>query len=231
MTQEGATPSARAVALDVERLWMCLEADGAAIVPLDVAYAICAMTTVGVQKIFTAKQRSYDKPSGMLGDVRLSRELHVMEDWKHDLVNALVAEDDIPFSVVAPYRQEHPMFARVEPFVMSSSSKAGTLDMLLNAGVMHDEIAAQAWARQRPVFGSSANTSLTGSKYRYLDIDAAVRDAADIYFDYGTSRYENTEGRSSTIVDFRTFAVVRQGVKYDEVEAAFARRGVTLRMV
>jgi tRNA A37 threonylcarbamoyladenosine synthetase subunit TsaC/SUA5/YrdC len=228
MTQARTTPSARVVALNVERLWACLEADGAAIVPLDVAYAICAMTAIGIQKIFAAKQRSYDKPSGMLGDMRLSSELHVMEDWKHDLVDALVDEDNIPFSVVAPYREEHPIFARVEPFVMNSSSKAGTLDMLLNAGVMHDEIAAQSWARQRPVFGSSANTSLSGSKYRYLDIDAAVRDAADIYFDYGTSRYENAEGRSSTIIDFRTFAVIRQGTNYDVVESAFARRGVTL---
>jgi tRNA A37 threonylcarbamoyladenosine synthetase subunit TsaC/SUA5/YrdC len=230
MTQAHTTPSARSVAIDVERLWACLEANGAAIVPLDVAYAMCAMTTVGVQKIFTAKQRSYDKPSGMLGDVRLSRELHIMDDWKHDLVDALVAKDGIPFSVVAPYREEHPMFARVEPFVMKSSSMAGTLDMLLNAGVMHDEIASQAWARQAPVFGSSVNTSLSGSNYRYEDIDEAVREAADIYFDYGTSRYENDEGHSSTIIDFRRFTVVRKGVIYDQVESAFARRGVRLEL-
>ena len=218
-------PSPRGVALDVERLWTCLEAGGAGIVPLDVAYAICATTPAGVEKIFAAKQRSYDKPSGMLGDTRLSREIHIMEDWKHDLVDALVSEDNVPFSVVAPFRETHPLF---DPFVMQSSSKSDTLDMLLNAGVMHDEIAAQAWARQCPVFGSSANTSLTGSKFRYEDIDLAVRDAADIHFDYGQCRYANEDGRSSTIVDFRQFEVVRKGVIFDDVKAAFARRGDVL---
>ena len=111
---------------------------------------------------------------------------------------------------------------------MQSSSKEGTLDMLLNAGAMHDEIAAQAWSRQQPVFGSSANTSLTGSKYRFEDIDAEVREAADIYFDYGLCRYANDAGRSSTIVDFTTFAVVREGVIFDAVKAAFSRHGVEL---
>jgi len=32
-----------------------------------------------------------------------------------------------------------------------------TIDMLLNAGVLHDEIARRAWAAGQPVFGSSAN--------------------------------------------------------------------------
>lgn len=80
------------------------------------------------------------------------------------------------------------------------------------------------------MFGSSANTSLSGSKYRYEDTDEAVHEAADIYFDYGTSRYENDEGRSSTIIDFRTVTVVRKGVIYDPVESAFALRGVGLEL-
>ena len=62
MTAGATSPSARAVALDIERLWACLTDGGVGIVPLDVAYAICAMTADGVRRIFAAKQRPSFNP-------------------------------------------------------------------------------------------------------------------------------------------------------------------------
>lgn len=210
---------------DVSKLLDALEGGGVGIVPLDVAYAVNATKEAGIKRIFQAKRRSYDKPSGMFADARMSRAIHQLEDWKHDLVETIIREENIPFSVVAPFDHDHPFFAEVEPFVLESSTKAGTLDMLLNAGQFHDEIARQAWERRRPVFGSSANTSLKGSKYRYQDIEDEVREASVIGFDYGTSKYANDEGRSSTIIDFRDFAVIRVGVVFDRVAEAFRRHG------
>lgn len=216
---------------DVERLMDVLAEGGVALAPLDVAYAILAMRESGIRRIFTAKDRSYDKPSGMFASAEVSAELHIMEDEKHAMVRELVAEEGFPFSVVAPFRADHPLLATVDPFVLQSSTKVGTLDMLINAGQFHDEIARQVLERGRPVFGSSANLSLSGSKYRLQDIDAPVRAAADIEFDYGTSRYANAEGRSSTIIDFRDFSVVRVGVCFDRIERAFATRfGVKLQV-
>ncbi len=79
------------------------------------------------------------------------------------------------------------------------------------------------------MFGSSANLSLTGSKYRLADIDAPVREAADIALDYGLSKFANPEGRSSTIVDFTDFTVIRIGVEFDRLKDQFNRRyGVDL---
>lgn len=216
---------------DVSRLMAVLAEGGVALAPLDVAYAILAMRESGIRRIFAAKRRSYDKPSGMFGSAVLSAELHDMPADRHAMVAELVAEEDFPFSVVAPFHADHPLLQTVDPFVLASSSKAGTLDMLINAGQFHDEIARQVRETGRPVFGSSANLSLSGSKYRLRDIDAEVREAADIEFDYGTSRYANDAGRSSTIIDFRDFHVVRVGVCFDRVEAAFATRfAVTLKV-
>ena len=209
---------------DVERLLATLYDGGVGIVPLDVAYAILAATPEGIRSIFDAKQRSYEKPSGMFANVEMSAALHVMDADRHAMVATLVREVGLPFSVVAPFREDHPLLAGVDPFVLQSSSKAGTLDMLLNAGQFHDEIARQALAMGRPVFGSSANRSLSGSKYRLEDIEAPVRAAADISFDYGRSRYANAEGRSSTIIDFRDFTVIRVGVCFDRLRAAFLER-------
>ncbi|MDN2567834.1 Sua5/YciO/YrdC/YwlC family protein [Aquibium sp. A9E412] len=208
------------VAAVLERLWE----GGVAIVPLDVAYAIIGHRADAIRRIFAAKQRSYDKPSGLLADWRMSAEIHRLPDDRHAIVRTMVEEVGLPFSVVAPYDPGHRFFARVDPFVMANSSKAGTLDMLLNAGQFHDEIARQSWAAGRPVFGSSANTSLKGSKYRLDAIEPAVRAAADICADYGLSRHANDAGRSSTIIDFRDFSVIRVGVAFDRLKAAFRER-------
>jgi len=161
----------------------------------------------------------------MFANTLMCREIHQMDDWKYDLVDTLIAEEDIPFSVVAPFNRQHPFFEKVEPFVLESSTKKGTLDMLLNAGQFHNEIARQSWQRQRPVFGSSANTSLKGSKYRFDDIEEEVKQACSIGFDYGLSKYANDQGRSSTIIDFADFSVIRVGVVFERVTEAFKRHG------
>ena len=212
------------VTADVANLLDVLANGGVAIAPLDVAYAILAATPQGIRRIFDAKQRSYEKPSGMFGNYMMSAALHLLEDEKHAMVAEMVEQVGLPFSVVAPFREDHAFLANVDPFVLASSSKAGTLDMLLNAGPMHNEIARQAWARNMPVFGSSANLSLTGSKYRLAEIDGAVREAADVSFDYGLSQYANHQGRSSTIIDFRDFSVIRVGVQFEKLRQAFKDR-------
>lgn len=214
---------------DVARLLDAIATGQVAIAPLDVAYAVNACTEAGIRRIYAAKKRSYEKPGGLFANVAMSRAIHLMEDWKHDLAETIVSEEDIPFSIVAPFRARHRFFSRVEPFVMESSTREGTLDMLLNAGQFHNEIAHQSWERGMPVFGSSANMSLQGSKYRYQDIEAPVREAASVHFDYGLSKHANPEGHSSTIIDFRDFSVIRVGVVFGRVAAAFRKHGnVTL---
>jgi tRNA A37 threonylcarbamoyladenosine synthetase subunit TsaC/SUA5/YrdC len=206
-----------------------MQAGGVAILPLDVAYAVIGTTEQAIRTIFAAKGRSYEKPSGMFATWQMSRDIHVMEADHHAIAQVIVEEYDLPFSIVAPFRADHPLLRAVDPFVLANSSKAGTLDMLINAGDWHDAVARRATARGIAVFGSSANRSLTGSKYRLADIDPEVRAAAAIAIDGGTSRYANDEGKSSTIVDFRGFRLIRRGVCCDRLSAIFKDRfGITL---
>jgi tRNA A37 threonylcarbamoyladenosine synthetase subunit TsaC/SUA5/YrdC len=215
---------------DVARLFEALAAGGIGIVPLDVAYAVVATVPAGVRRIFETKRRSYDKPSGLFGNWQTSRDIHVMDERQHAMVRELVEDERIPFSVVAPFRADHPLLAAVDPFVMQNSSKGGTLDMLLNAGQFHDAIVEGSLAQGTAVFGSSANVSLTGSKYRYQDIDQPIRDAAAVHFDYGQSKYAHKDGLSSTIIDFTDFSVIRVGHCFERLKDAFATRfGVSLR--
>jgi len=104
------------------------------------------------------------------------------------------------------------------------------MDMLLNAGPLHNALATLSHEQATPVFGSSANQSLSGSKYCIADIEQAVLDSADIIIDHGTCRDANAQGLSSTIIDFRDYSVVRAGCRFDEIaDFAETRFGITLR--
>ena len=202
---------------DAARVIDAVEAGGVGIVPLDVAYAITGNSEEAMRRIFTAKQRSFEKPSGMLSNWQLFNDIQICGERERAVVNCIINDHGLPMSTVAPFRADHPLFAGVAPFVIENSSKAGTLDMLLNAGELHEELTSQAYARGVPLFGSSANTSLQGSKYRLEDIEAPVREAADIALDHGTSKYANDEGRSSSIIDLRDFKTIRIGVRYERI--------------
>lgn len=209
---------------DADRVLDCLYDGGVGLVPLDVAYAIIGARASAMRRIFRAKARSLEKPSGMFGHWTLSRRVHRLPAATHEVIEGMSKDVGLPFSVVAPFDAEDALFAHVDPFVLQSSSKAGTLDMLLNAGPLHNALALRGAERGHPVFGSSANLSLTGSKYRLSDIDAPVRQAADIALDYGISKYANAQGRSSTIIDFTDFTVIRIGVAFDALQEAFRTR-------
>lgn len=196
-----------------------LDKGGIAIIPLNVAYAILGRTEDAIRRIFAVKERSFDKPSGMFGGGAASADLHKLDARGEAVREALIEDADLPFSIVAEYRKDHPLLSKVEPFVLETSTKGATMDMLLNAGPLHNALAALSHGRGTPVFGSSANRSLSGSKYRVQDIEQEVLNAADIVIDHGTCRDANDKGLSSTILDFRDFSVVRAGCRFDEIAA------------
>jgi tRNA A37 threonylcarbamoyladenosine synthetase subunit TsaC/SUA5/YrdC len=209
---------------DAERVLDAMTAGGMAILPLDVAYAVIGTTPQAIRTIFSVKGRSYEKPSGMFATWEMSRDIHVMSAERHAIAQIIVQEYDLPFSIVAPFRADHPLLGAIDPFVLQTSSKNGTLDMLINAGRWHDAVARLALSRGVAVFGSSANRSLTGSKYRLDDIEPEVRQAAAIAIDGGESRHANGEGKSSTIIDFRDFRLIRRGVCCADLTEIFRDR-------
>ena len=148
-----------------------IKLEGVAIIPLDVAYAIVGNSKKSIETIFKCKNRSFEKPSGMFSNYELLKEIQTIDSWKHDIIKAVIFDNDLPMSTVAPFKRDHPMFKNVDGWVLKNSTKIGTLDMLLNAGEFHNEMTKQSMELEMPVLGSSANTSLTGSKYNLDDID------------------------------------------------------------
>lgn len=209
---------------DVSEMMDVIAGGGIAIIPTDLTYAIVGHRGEAVRRIFAAKNRSFNKPCGMFGSWQLSREIHDVPAERHEMVRILVEEEGLPFSIVAPFRATHPLLAAMDPDVIRNSSLAGTMDMVINGGHWVKELARQSKERNLAVFGSSANRSLSGSKYRLEDIEPEVLEVAEVAYDYGLSRYANPKGLSSTIIDLADFSVVRVGHRFDEIEAAMQRR-------
>jgi tRNA A37 threonylcarbamoyladenosine synthetase subunit TsaC/SUA5/YrdC len=205
-------------------------AGGVAIIPTCLTYAIVGHRAKAIEAIFAAKARSYDKPCGLFGSPEMCREIHDLPPDRHEMARILAEEEKLPFSVVAPFRPSHRFLAPVDSFTLRNASKNRTMDMVVSGGPFVATLAERSFARGVAVFGSSANRSLHGSKYRLQDIEPEVRAAATIEFDYGLSRWATPEGLSSTIIDFADFSVVRVGHQFARLTEAFRRRfGVDIR--
>jgi tRNA A37 threonylcarbamoyladenosine synthetase subunit TsaC/SUA5/YrdC len=100
--------------------------------------------------------------------------------------------------------------------------------MLLNAGPFHREITRLSREESVLLFGSSANLSLHGTKFRVEDIEPEIKAIADIVIDYGLVKY-HPWGASSTLLDCETCEVIRFGSCYENIADILLRRfGVRL---
>jgi len=219
---------------DAQRVFDCLHGGGIAIVHMTVAYAIISGTEDALRGVYAAKQRSLDKASGIVANLQSHDEIQILSDEAKRMVRAITVEHDLPLSVIAPYRTDHPLMKPLTPFLSSMATKNDTVNFLLNAGPLRDHIAALSLEANFPLIASSANLSQHGTKYRAEDIEPEIRDAADVIIDYGDTKYMqnglNAEyALSSTQIDFGTLRLVRKGICFDAIRDVLKDEfGVTL---
>ena len=213
--EAGLTP--QSIERDAQRVFEVLAHGGTAIIYLDVAYAILGRSAESVRRIYAAKARSFSRPTGIVGALPLHDEIHRLDRRAKDIVRAVTVKHDLPLSVIAPFREDHAFLVQLEPFVRNNAIKDGTLNLLLNAGKLRTALSHISHKAMTPLVGTSANVSLTGSKFRVEDLEPAMLAAADIVIDYGLARYHNPHGRSSTMIDFRDLSVVREGVCFERI--------------
>lgn len=207
---------------DAARVFECLCDGGIAIIHMDVAYAIMSGTEAALRRVYAAKGRSVDRTSGVVANLAAQEAIHRLSSEGRTIVRRVVVDHDLPMSVIAPYRADHPLMAAMTPFLTDMATKDETVNLLLNAGRLRERIAALSVAANHPLIASSANRSQQGTKYRVADIEPEVRAAADLIIDYGDSKYRQPGfALSSTQIDFRTMRVVREGVCFDSIAAVF----------
>jgi tRNA A37 threonylcarbamoyladenosine synthetase subunit TsaC/SUA5/YrdC len=190
---------------------------GVGIFRTDVGYAIVGHTGDAISRIFAVKKRSFSKPCGCFGSWDMFNEIIDCSKPAQDFVRAVIADNDLPLSIVGRRRRDHPIFVAAEQFAIEHATKGDTIDLLMNAGLIHDEIARLALSNSSGVFGSSANQSLTGSKYTFQAIEEDVRAGVDLAVDSGPTKYSDPNGYGSTIIDLDTMRPFRIGIRFAEI--------------
>lgn len=215
--------AAETVKEDARKAFETVRDGGISIIALDVAYAIGSHSWDAINRIYEAKKRKPTKKNGALGSLDISREVHKLEAKHWDMMRAVTADNDLPMTVTAPVRFDHPFMAKLDPRVVEQSTKNGTLSLLINGGPLLNELATICLENEFAMIGSSANVSLQGSNFSLESIEPEVRSIADFETDYGISKYANPDGLSSSIIAFPDFEVIRFGVMYDEIREIFMR--------
>lgn len=210
------------IAGDARRAFDVLQAGGTAILPMDVGYSLIGGSEAALKRIFEAKRRGPSKLNAMLGDQIIHEEVHEIDSRGREVVAALCLDYALPLGAIAPARHEHPLMAALTPGALQASTKDGTVVMLMNAGAFHGEICRLSREAGHPLFGSSANLSLSGTKFRVADIEPEIKAVADVVIDHGLRKYHLYRA-SSTLLDLRTMDVVRFGACYELIADVLKR--------
>jgi tRNA A37 threonylcarbamoyladenosine synthetase subunit TsaC/SUA5/YrdC len=213
---------------DALRAFEAIRAGGITILPMDVGYSLIGGRPAALQRIFDTKRRAPSKLNAMLGNDAIASELYVLSTRGREVLDAITKDYDLPLGAVAPFRAGHPIFANLDAATLARSTRDGTLLMLLNAGQFHAEITRLSHAHAFALFGSSANLSLSGTKFDPTAIEPEIKAIADVVIDYGLVKYHPWRA-SSTILALETLEVVRFGSCYENIAALVQRHfGVTL---
>lgn len=209
---------------DAQRIFHVLQQGGIAIIPNDAGYALMGGSAEAVQRIFVAKKRGSHKRNAMLCSMATQRELHVLDARCQLMIETITQDYDLTLGAVAPYRADHPLLSKLDDQLLNASTGHGTIAMLLNAGQLFAEVCRLCHEAVLPVFGSSANISGTGPRFRVEDIQPELRDVADIIVDYGLRKHHVYQ-RSATILKFGNSEVecVRIGSCYELIADVLKR--------
>ena len=210
------------IAGDARRVIDTVRAGDVAIFPTDVGYAGVGACEAALTRFFRAKGRGAHKRNAMLGSLDIHDEVHELPARAREMIRALVLDFDLPISAIGPFRAAHPLPQAIGPAALEASTEGGTLAILMNVGALEAEMARIAMEETVPLFGSSANLTGTGTKFRAENIEAPIRDCAALVIDHGLRKYHGYR-RSSTMINFITLEVVRIGACY-EVIADVLRR-------
>jgi tRNA A37 threonylcarbamoyladenosine synthetase subunit TsaC/SUA5/YrdC len=204
------------LAADARRAFDALKAGGIAIVPNDIGYSILGGSGPALRRIFVTKGRAPSKLNAMVGNRDIHLELHRCSTRGREIVQAITEDYDLPLGCIAPCRMDHPLLRRLDAATVAASTRDDTVVLLMNAGRFHAELTRLSHEEQHPLFGSSANRSLSGTKFKVEDIDPEIRAIADVVIDHGLQKY-HPYGTSSTLLNVETLDVVRIGSCYEDI--------------
>ena len=216
---------------DAKKVFSVLKKGGVAIVYMRNAYAIMSGTDEALKRVYKYKKRDLKRPSGIVAFSKTHETMHVLNENKKKIIKKFSKIYDLPISIIAPYKKNHPLMKNLSEFAKKLATKNDTVNLLLNSGPLREEIAKLSLRNNFPLIASSANLSQKGTKYTVGSIESEVLKIADIIIDYGPCEFyqqgetidQNGLSLSSTQIDFRDMRVVRKGVLFKKIYKIFLK--------
>ncbi|KAM0665114.1 hypothetical protein ACQRIU_005375 [Beauveria bassiana] len=206
------------ISRDAIRAFQTLKLGGAVIVPTDVGYALLASTQAGVQKIFAAKGREKSHNIGIIGTYQQHRQIHVLPDVKFQFTRALTEDMGMIVGIIAKFDTVnlHPRLAALDKATLLQVTKGDTISIAIPEGPFLRELGrlCDADPDGMLIFGTSANATGQGQRFRIEDIEPSVLGPVDLVVDYGLQKW-HTYGCGGINFDVENMRVLRAGAGYE----------------
>ncbi|KAL5049142.1 hypothetical protein BDW71DRAFT_217763 [Aspergillus fruticulosus] len=203
---------------DAKETYNTLKRGGAVIIPTDVGYALLTSTQAGTQRVFLAKDRREGHNIGIIGTYRQHREIHVLSEAKLEMTRVLTEDMGMIVGLIAKYDTEHlhPRLAALDSSTLSQVTKGDTISIAVPEGPFLRELGRLCDEDPEGMltFGTSANLTGQGQRFRIEDIEPSVIDAVDLVVDYGLQKW-HAYGRGGVNFDAENMKVLRKGAGYE----------------
>ncbi|KAM5528225.1 hypothetical protein FOXYSP1_19494 [Fusarium oxysporum f. sp. phaseoli] len=213
--EPGNVPS---VSQDAQQAYWALQSGGVIIAPTDVGYALMTSTQDGVQRIFAAKGRQQGHNIGIIGTYQQHRQMHILPESKFELTRVLTEDMGMIVGIIAKYNSKnlHPRLAALDNNTLSQVTKGDTISIAVAEGPFLRELGrlCDDDPQGMLMFGTSANVTGQGQRFRIEDVEPAVLACADLVVDYGLQKWHMYD-RGGVNFDAEKMQVLRMGAGYE----------------
>ena len=209
---------APSVSRDAQEAHEILKSGGVIIAPTDVGYALMTSTQAGIQRIFAARDRRQGHNIGIIGTYQQHREIHVLPESKFELTRVLTEDMEMIVGIIAKFDTEnlHPRLAALDSVTLSQVTKGDTVSIAVPEGPFLRELGrlCDTDPQGMLMFGTSANLTGQGQRFRIEDVEPAVLACVDLVVDYGLQKW-HVYGRGGVNFDAENMKVLRMGAGYE----------------
>ena len=203
---------------DAQQAYQTLKLGGVIIAPTDVGYALISSTQAGIQRIFAAKDRRHGHSIGIIGTYQQHREIHLLPESKFELTRVLTEDMGMIIGIIAKFDsiRLHPRLAALDTLTLSQVTKGDTISIAVPEGPFLRELGrlCDADPQGMLMFGTSANLTGQGQRFRVEDVEPTVLASADLVIDYGLQKW-HMYGRGGVNFDAENMQVLRMGAGYE----------------
>lgn len=203
---------------DARQAYEILNSGGVIIAPTEVGYALLTSTQAGIQRIFAAKGRQPNHNIGVIGTYLQHRQLHVLSESKFEMTRVLTEDMGMIVGLIAKFNAEHlhPRLVALDQTTLSQITKGDTISIAVPESEFLRELGRLCDENPQGMlmFGTSANLTGQGQRFRIEDIEPSVRNKVDLVVDYGLQKW-HVYGRGGINFDVENMKFLRMGAGYE----------------